>query len=155
MLCVVVVVTYVSHVPLLLSSLSSSPRLWSFCRPRRIRPACPCRVCRQRLALRTTTTTTTSRASLIFRRAEHPKHQLHHDVFVVLVVPNCLRHRRRWCRPPEIPSQSRLSGTYKKSHVYSPDFTLASLLSSVVTLLPLLPSQSSHPMNRDDIDRGH
>jgi hypothetical protein len=53
------------------------------------------------------------------------------------------------------PSQSRLSGTYKKSHGYSPDFALVSLLSSVVTLLPLLPSQSSRPMNRDDIDRGH
>ena len=31
------------------------------------------------------------------------QHQLHHDVFVVLVIPNCLRHRRHRCRPPKMP----------------------------------------------------
>ena len=28
---------------------------------------------------------------------------VHHGIFVVLVVPICLRHRRHWCRPPEMP----------------------------------------------------
>ena len=80
--------------------------LWSF-QPRRICPACPCRHCCQRLAVRaslwTTTTTMTPRASLVFWRAEHPKHQLHHVVFIVLVVPTCLHHHCCWCHPPEMP----------------------------------------------------
>ena len=134
--CEVVDVTYVSPVPL---SPSSSPRPWSF-RPRRICPTCPCRGCRRLSALqasrRTMTTTMTPQASLIFRRAEHPKHQLHHDVFVVLVVPTCLhlRRRRRRCRPPKGPSQSWRSPTSKKLHVS------ALSLPFVATLLPLLPS---------------
>jgi hypothetical protein len=28
---------------------------------------------------------------------------VHHGIFVVLVVPTCLRHRRHRCRPPEMP----------------------------------------------------
>ena len=35
----------------------------------------------------------TPRASFVFQRAERPKHQLHHDIFVVLVVPTCHHHR--------------------------------------------------------------
>ena len=28
---------------------------------------------------------------------------VHHGIFVVLVVPTCLRHRHHRCRPPEMP----------------------------------------------------
>ena len=101
--CVGVVVTYISPVPLL---PSSSPCPWLF-RPQRICPPCPCRGCRRQLALRAsrwaTTTMRTPRASLIFQWAERPKHQLHHGVFVVLVVPTCLCHCRHRCRSLEMP----------------------------------------------------
>ena len=64
---------------------------------------------------------------------------------------------------PKCPSQSWRSATFKKSHAYSPASASASSLSlssssssslsfSVATLLPLLPSQSSRPMNHDDIN---
>ena len=89
----IVILTYVSPVPLLPSSL---PCPWSF-RPRRIHPTCPCHGCHQQSALRvsnrTMMTTMTPRASLVFKWAEHPKHQLHYDIFVVLVIPTCHRHR--------------------------------------------------------------
>ena len=49
-----------------------------------------------------TTTTMTPQASLVFWWAECPKHQLHHDIFVVLVFPTRLRHRRRRCHPPKM-----------------------------------------------------
>jgi len=89
----IVILTYVSPVLLLPSSL---PCPWSF-RPRRIHPTCPCHGCHQQSALRVSNqnmmTTMIPRASLVFKRAEHPKHQLHYDIFVVLVIPTCHRHR--------------------------------------------------------------
>ena len=154
--CVGVVVTYVSPAPSLPSSL---PCLWLF-RLRRIRTACPCRGCRRQLALRasrqTTSSTTTLRASLVFRRAERPKHCPMRSsscsssllVSVIVVVGVVL---------PKYPSQSWRSATSMKLHAYAPASALTSLslLSSIATLLPLSPSQSSRPMNRNDIHRGH
>ena len=102
--CVVVVVTYVSS-PVLLLPLSS-PRPWSFC-PQQIRPACPCHGCRRRSAHPASrwmrTTTTTPRASLVFQRAERPKHRLRHNIFVMLVVPTCLHQHNCCCYPSKMP----------------------------------------------------
>ena len=58
---------------------------------------------------------------------------------------------------PKCPSQSWCSPTSKKLHMYSPTSMSApsSSSSSVTMLLLLMPSQSSSPMNRDEIDRGH
>ena len=117
------------------------------------RPACPCRSCRRRSALRAslrmTTTKTTPWASLIFWRAEH--HNINCTmmsllclssliVYVIVVAGVILQ---------KCPSQSWRSTTSKKSHI------LALPSSSFVTLLPLSPSQSSHPINRNVINCGH
>ena len=58
---------------------------------------------------------------------------------------------------PKCPSQSWCSPTSKELHMYSPTSmsALSSSSSSATTLLPMLPSQSFSPMNRDEIDRGH
>jgi hypothetical protein len=61
-------------------------------------------------------------------------------VYVIVVVGVVL---------PKYPSQSRRSATSKKLHAS------ASSSSYVVTLLPLLPSQSSRLMNHNNIDRRH
>jgi hypothetical protein len=144
--CVGVVVTYVSPI---LSSLASSPCPWSFC-PRRIRPARPCRGCHRRLALRAsrrmTTTMRTPQASLVFRRCTMASLLCSSSLFVsVIVVIGVVL--------PKCHSLSRCSPT-----TYSPASASASsssLLSSVATLLPLLPYQSFCPMKRNNIDHGH
>ena len=148
--CVGIVITYVSPVLLL---PASSPCPWLF-HPRRIHPACPCDGCRRRSALRASRQTaarmTTPRASLVFRLCTMASSSCSSSLLVciIIVIGAVL---------PKCPSQSCCSPTSKKSHTYSPASASASSLSSssVTTLLPLLPSQSSSPMNRDDIDRGH
>ena len=96
-----------------------------------------------------TTTKTTPRASIVFWRAEH--HNINCTmmsllclssliVYVIVVTGVVLQ---------KCPSQSWCSTTSKKSHV------LALPSSSFVTVLPLLPSQSSHPINRNVINCGH
>ena len=148
--CVGIVITYVSPVPL---SPASSPCPWSF-HPRRIHPACPCGGCRRRSALRasrqTTTRMTTPRASLVFRLCTMASSSCSSSllVSVIIVIGVVL---------PKCPSQSQCSPTSKKLHMYSPTSMSApsSSSSSVTMLLLLMPSQSSSPMNRDEIDRGH
>ena len=58
---------------------------------------------------------------------------------------------------PKCPSQSQRRATFKKLHAYSPAsaLLLSFSLLSVATLLLLIPTQSSHPMNHDNIDCGH
>ena len=115
-MCVVLVVTNVS---LVLPSPSSLPCLQLFC-PQQIHPACPCRGhCRQSVLwvsrrMMTTTTTPWGKPCLPAAAAEtmaimhlltHPlaerlEHQLHHNVFVMLIVLTCLLC---CCRLPKMP----------------------------------------------------
>jgi len=73
--------------------------------------------------------------------ADRSRTKLHHDVFVVLIIPTCLRHRRCRCRPPKMPFSKSAQRDLQEIARVSVVVVLRRDAVAVVTLLFLPPNK--------------